>query len=186
MHLRVVSFRALRARPDAAPVGIPLERDGRDLDDVTQGQLPLELVIVRFTLRQAGQLRSGLRPASTSGAQDASRRGIAFGPPEGVGEGLPPLGRGISTANLELGTGTVQKPRHTAARCLQVQASLGVERRGRIPRAALSALRTRGAASLERNSPRNSHRAANRESAATGKSDAALSVAPPGLEPGLS
>jgi hypothetical protein len=28
--------------------------------------------------------------------------------------------------------------------------------------------------------------AANRESAATGKSDAALSVAPPGLEPGLS
>jgi hypothetical protein len=32
---------------------------------------------------------------------------------------------------------------------------------------------------LEENSHRNSHRAANRESAATGKSDAALSVAPP-------
>ena len=32
---------------------------------------------------------------------------------------------------------------------------------------------------LEEDSHRNSHRAANRESAATGKSDAALSVAPP-------
>jgi hypothetical protein len=36
---------------------------------------------------------------------------------------------------------------------------------------------------LRKELDRNSHRAANRESAATGKSDAALSVAPPGLEP---